>query len=248
MVDPVVSLQTPGRLKCYGICFGTLTSCRTREVAEVRTVWIPTNLDDFATTLQAWCKLIDGLDSYPNGETPLAAFRQTVTFHASRASVNSPDFPDSFARLYDLMHYPDCQLFDAEKVKTVAELFRALNSDEPGNRSGENHNTVVDFLDCVSRFDIGGDEPLQKMRILRDQLNIQAEYALFVLDSGYMGMGFHTCREGDVVFLLAGAEFPMVLRPDGAQYRSVAPTYVHGVMEGELWQGEGHKLEEVVLI
>jgi hypothetical protein len=73
-------------------------------------------------------------------------------------------------------------------------------------------------------------------------------YALVMLDLGYFGAVYHSCREGDEVFLLAGTHCPMVLRRHGDAHRFVAPAYVHGVMKGEAWPENEAELQEVTLV
>lgn len=62
----------------------------------------------------------------------------------------------------------------------------------------------------------------------------------FTTEQGRMGMGPRYMREGDLVILVAGMDFPMVLRPvgeDAGRYTVVGPAFVTGVMDGELWRG-----------
>ncbi|KAI1299912.1 hypothetical protein F5Y03DRAFT_365124 [Xylaria venustula] len=73
-----------------------------------------------------------------------------------------------------------------------------------------------------------------KLESIWKQIQIWANYALMVLDTGHFARGFHLRKEGDIVALLAGCEFPIAIRPDGnGNYRFVAPLYVDGIMYGE---------------
>jgi hypothetical protein len=57
---------------------------------------------------------------------------------------------------------------------------------------------------------------------------------LFVTQEGYFGCGAQTLAVDDEVWILGGADTPMVLRklPSGG-YRLIGEAYVHGVMHGE---------------
>ncbi len=59
----------------------------------------------------------------------------------------------------------------------------------------------------------------------------------FTTVGGRMGLGsYHACV-GDVVTVLLGCPFCIVLRPFRQQYKLVGGAYVHGVMHGELVHG-----------
>ena len=56
---------------------------------------------------------------------------------------------------------------------------------------------------------------------------------LITTTEGFVEMVPHTADRGDVVCVLLGCSFPMLLRPRGQSYRVVGPCYVHGIMDGE---------------
>ncbi|KAK8131376.1 hypothetical protein PG984_007814 [Apiospora sp. TS-2023a] len=82
--------------------------------------------------------------------------------------------------------------------------------------------------------------------------NIGVDYAFIHLDSGYTGRAHLTCLEGDEVWLLAGADIPVVLRrqTEKGLFRVVAPAFIIGAMAGELWPDEGkdEELEDIILV
>lgn len=57
--------------------------------------------------------------------------------------------------------------------------------------------------------------------------------SFFVTASGYFGLGPHFMRQGDVVAILYGLQFPAVLRPVSDHYIFLGTAYVHGIMHGE---------------
>lgn len=64
---------------------------------------------------------------------------------------------------------------------------------------------------------------------------------------GRVGIGPYLAQEGDVVVILFGAPFCLVLRPEGVgQYRLVGDAYVHGVMHGELIESRSGQMFDIV--
>ncbi|CAD6592218.1 MAG: hypothetical protein ASARMPRED_006120 [Alectoria sarmentosa] len=64
---------------------------------------------------------------------------------------------------------------------------------------------------------------------------------LITIIQSFVGMVPHNADRGDVVCVLLGCSFPMLLRPHEQFYRVVGPCYVHGIMEGEAidWLNKG---------
>ncbi|KAI1246483.1 hypothetical protein MGN70_013383 [Eutypa lata] len=93
---------------------------------------------------------------------------------------------------------------------------------------------------CIDQSDTGTLERNEQIKA--------ANYAFFFLDNGYMGMAYHTYQEGDQVYLLAGSDWPFILRPKGDAFRIVAPASIHGVMEGELWPEDESELDQITLV
>lgn len=58
----------------------------------------------------------------------------------------------------------------------------------------------------------------------------------FVIGKGYVGLGPVNAQVGDVIYLLAGGKTPLVLREkESRRFEVVGDSYVHGVMNGTLW-------------
>jgi len=57
---------------------------------------------------------------------------------------------------------------------------------------------------------------------------------LFITTKGYIGFSYHKhgVREGDVVAIFGGLDFPHVLRPWEGKFRMIGSAYVSGVMDG----------------
>ncbi|KXX74488.1 Heterokaryon incompatibility protein 6, OR allele [Madurella mycetomatis] len=52
---------------------------------------------------------------------------------------------------------------------------------------------------------------------------------------GYLGLGAHTVRDGDIVVVFHGSSLPAVIRPCEGWFRYVGPANVGGIMNGEFW-------------
>lgn len=81
-------------------------------------------------------------------------------------------------------------------------------------------------------------------------INVGISYAFIHINSGYTGRAHYICREGDEVYLLAGADMPVVLRRCGQDdtFRMVAPVYIIGAMRGELWPDDDKELDTITLV
>ncbi|KAI1612818.1 hypothetical protein EDD36DRAFT_418977 [Exophiala viscosa] len=65
---------------------------------------------------------------------------------------------------------------------------------------------------------------------------------LFVTDTGYFGNGGAWIEPNDQIFIIMGCHYPVILRPTNSSqscttYRLVEICYVHGIMDGELFDG-----------
>lgn len=56
---------------------------------------------------------------------------------------------------------------------------------------------------------------------------------LMTTQTGYLGFAPEEARPGDVVAVLFGCSFPVLLRPKGNEYTLVKPCFVYGLMAGE---------------
>lgn len=63
---------------------------------------------------------------------------------------------------------------------------------------------------------------------------------IFVTQRGYIGLGSDLVKKGDLVCVLFGSTMPFVLRSIGSaeaeRFRLLGVSYVHGIMDGELWR------------
>ena len=92
-----------------------------------------------------------------------------------------------------------------------------------------------------------GDLPLQSPSTLAQDIKGSANYqiafdracrnrSLFVTANGVPGVGPIVMQAGDIVAVLYGCRWPVILRslPTGGEYTVLGIAYVHGIMDGEV--------------
>ncbi len=71
---------------------------------------------------------------------------------------------------------------------------------------------------------------LNSARVLSDR-------RLITTATGFLGLATDAGRACDVVAVIIGCNFPVILQPVGKNYRYVGECYVHGLMKGEAIEG-----------
>ena len=71
----------------------------------------------------------------------------------------------------------------------------------------------------------------------------------FTSSTGYIGLAPHGTKEGDLIFVVMGADIPFVLRPcdDDDGYQLIGEAYVQGVMDGETIQMEHIPVQDIMI-
>ena len=59
---------------------------------------------------------------------------------------------------------------------------------------------------------------------------------VFRTAQGFLGVGPHSVRDGDIVVVFQGCSMAGLVRPWGDGFRYVGPAYVLGAMHGEFWE------------
>jgi hypothetical protein len=59
-------------------------------------------------------------------------------------------------------------------------------------------------------------------------------HRLVIISGGFLGLALKEVLKNDVIAILYGCDFPVVLRPCGDNYYVIGECYVDGVMDGEL--------------
>lgn len=75
------------------------------------------------------------------------------------------------------------------------------------------------------------------------------ERVLVVLDTGYISPVHNSYSHGDAVALVAGVDYPMVLRPTVSnKYRVICTSWICSAMHGELWPEDDSELTQLDLV
>jgi hypothetical protein len=69
------------------------------------------------------------------------------------------------------------------------------------------------------------------------------EESYFKASGNYLGKAVKSVQVGDVLVLISGSPLPLLLRRRDDHYRYVGFAYAHGIMQGEVWNGDDN-LEE----
>lgn len=70
---------------------------------------------------------------------------------------------------------------------------------------------------------------------------------LFTTERGMVGITAPWIRDGDVIALIAGMEFPVALRSVEGGWKYIGPIYLAGTMNGEFWS-DGKGCEDICLV
>ncbi|KAI0197439.1 heterokaryon incompatibility protein-domain-containing protein [Xylaria flabelliformis] len=222
------------------------------------------HFQDFIQACRRWAQHIAISSIYPSGCPTIDAVRRTLLLSDRAETARHPQNQEkqtleSFLECFDIMMYPDCKIYDSAviKAKFIDPVLETYTLDEV-IEAGFDIEKVLSMALYTWKSGSSGMRTMfpsripgwQHMRIVTyDSMMEWANYALMVLDTGHFARGFRICKEGDIVALLAGCEFPVALRPDGnGNYRFVAPLYVDGIMHGEAWPEDESELEEITLV
>jgi hypothetical protein len=66
-------------------------------------------------------------------------------------------------------------------------------------------------------------------------LNSLAERRVITTNSGFIGLLPEEAQDGDSIAIVLGCYHPVVLRPSGDEYKVLGECYVHGLMDGEVF-------------
>lgn len=92
-------------------------------------------------------------------------------------------------------------------------------------------------LEAISRLNrTSVNSPEDIIRTLHSAIIMLISWkgAVFVTEKGYIGEGTERCQAGDIICVLLGCNYPVILRPVGRHYEFVGEVYVYGIMQGEV--------------
>jgi len=140
---------------------------------------------------------------------------------------------DSIAEVWDVDVAAMCdgefinQAFDfIIQSKFMSTEARQIVSAERGELAISPHDSIV-MTTLTGGGNVEYDRRAPTMR------NIMRQRRLFVTKQGFIGIGPVEARSRDVVFIISGCNFPIILRPRNNVFAVVGEAYMHGYMAGE---------------
>ncbi|KAF2191189.1 hypothetical protein K469DRAFT_655867 [Zopfia rhizophila CBS 207.26] len=161
---------------------------------------------------------------------------------------SEPD--DIFAAWLDILQYPKSK-FDltfgkdlvekwkpatgsgaklwTEELTNCAVIMASLISNKVGDQ-GRAFDDSPDILEMINQFSTN----------LADKALILAR--LHLNDKMALGTSISSTKLGDLIVLLEGADWPIVLRRTHSRWSFIGPAFVAEIMDGETWSDESEKL------
>ncbi|KAK8108875.1 hypothetical protein PG984_014676 [Apiospora sp. TS-2023a] len=213
---------SPEKLRVQGkkvAVLGRTMACTTPETGDPGD-W--GKFPEFVKLCREWCLLCR---ASPNN-------RETVQHGLDRWSYTD----DAIPKWEDVMCYPMCRQIRPEEVAQYSDPSET--------------NPVVVIINYLKMSPAEVGDFGTSVRSVQKRFNQTAHWAfvfthtaLFPDDSTpgpkqYLsGRAYHTCQEGDQLWLLAGSRVPVVLRPTGVagDFHYISPAYFYGLMLGERW-------------
>ncbi|KAJ2988780.1 hypothetical protein NUW58_g3798 [Xylaria curta] len=233
----VTESTSVGRLALRGVIIGKVDFLRVSSTIGPAHAHENGNVPwrDYIQACRAWCQKASSFSTYCDGPPISDAAARTLLLDEYEGVMGSVRSLATF----DVMLYPGCK--EPSLKEFVDGSIREMQLSHLGVDSENDIMTL--WLSHVLKEQPTGIR--RKMLLARRWAN----YAFMTLDTGHFARGLYVCKEGDVVALLAGCDFPVALRPDGVgNYMFVAPLYVHGIMFGEAWPEDKSKLQEIILV
>lgn len=115
--------------------------------------------------------------------------------------------------------------------KNISHIAKRLWGTENIEESGFWKESVADLLATVRR-----EQFFESISFFGQHFeSIYDGRRIFATEKGFLGTGTEAVKSGDLVYLVAGADVPYILRPVGGKedaFTLVGEAYVHGVMDG----------------
>ncbi|KAI0845882.1 HET-domain-containing protein [Daldinia vernicosa] len=210
---------------------------------------------NFIVACRAWLVQLGSIweaEIYQGQGVPINALINTLAFFefSGTEDLDSEQLDQIEARFHcwaDVFIYPDCDVVTTQDIEAVAQLDPSL-VDYP-----KMIEAALDVANIRSSGDIVSDAVKRILRganLFHSELCFQlANWAFLFLETGHIGRAYFNCREGDKVALLAGSNVPFILREvEHHRYQLVAPAYIYGIMNGELWPADEIGVEDITLV
>ena len=201
-------------------------------------------------TLQAWVRVSRQLNSYPTGESPLEAFLQTIK------PMPDPEPRPEYRLSADFTlrkwisiltaNFPDNSI-NLQELQSEVEILAGYEQIRDNYIGLFGYSTKVeDWPDELRiRFFLRVDN--NAVAEVQQEIGSRTYHrTFFTTRDGYMGTAPRSAKLGDLVVLIAGLDFPFIVRKNGESYSLIGPAFIHGVMKGERW--DDAQLEKIVLV
>jgi hypothetical protein len=186
-------------------------------------------------TLKSWLNLTLALNTTRATETPPKLLTRVLVepHYTSYTKTSDPEYDEEmFLELAAiLLDRAPCHE-DELAVVDISSMTQELNSNWPKNLDSDNE---------FHQFPT--EKEIRQVVHLRNHENItnyffKCQFAaigtsLFTTRQGRMGSARYLPRSGDCVVIIAGVQFPLLLRPVEGDYTLLSTAFVTGVMSGE---------------
>jgi hypothetical protein len=195
-----------------------------------------------------WLALAEALPGYPTGQSVTEAFGLTlITNSIIRLNRKLPQFINVYASWLELLKTStSSELFIEKGVDNMLDDVSAIPA-EAHQKQEFAYQIASSILVPVI---VAPVTMKKKVRAFHHWLHLALRRRLFfVTERGYMGIGPASVSEGDEVVLFSGLKTPFLIRRAQAQgtFRLITPTYIEGIMAGELWN-ETERLDQFMLV
>jgi hypothetical protein len=150
------------------------------------------------------------------------------------------------------------------RLPALGELLMVDFPDEPGRIAPKQFASIVTWIDKMPRSDPSQADDSNADHRWRQQVHADkdvrdfvgcttyylAESILFRTATGHLGRTVAHIEQGDTIALLAGSDWPVILRQQDDIWRFIGPAYITGIMSGEAWPPDTNtdELETFILI
>jgi hypothetical protein len=159
-------------------------------------------------------------------------------------SYSEPD--DDFRAWLDILQYPNTT-YDLTFGETLVESWDPTSVSKKSAWSEETRRCAVIVASLLAnrivhrgrKFD-GSPDVLAMVGQFSTDLTDKSLILVKLRRDGKVSLGtsIRTSAAGDVVVLLEGAEWPVILRQQGPTWSFIGPAFIIGMMDEELWLGE----------
>ncbi|KAH6644410.1 heterokaryon incompatibility protein-domain-containing protein [Boeremia exigua] len=213
-----------------------------------------TAVTELIRTLQSWVDVSRRVECYPTGEEPSTAFYKIMTQPLRSGSQNWP-MPTTSRTTKDIFEWW-LSIVTTNLSEDPSRFHLDITKIESDSNSAAIVNDYIRLFGCSQDpRDWSAELQIRLLLRARDQAlsTLQHDISLlsyqrtfFTTSAGYMGVGPRWAQPSDRIALIAGLQLPFILRKAGDKFNLVGPAYIHGIMQGERWDGDS--AEKITLI